>query len=402
MASVELVLALLSIGEIEQAIVVTDSIGRQTLGEQVHPTFRMTDELAEGEERDRKVARLIQALESSAYDIAGYRSQSYSEIAEALVHTKRYKNAVEAANRAFEAAQLCQDEEQKIKALTIWAVVHIFAQELQVQVVNAPSLLELIKQCSQNVFSLGAMATARAQIATLCKIAQISAEANEKDRAVATVEDALKLLGPALAEVIQNPYEGVPWMGTGSQLRQDMRRLSLDETSALIEIAGTFARIGEPQRAVDVAQKVVESTKGIQGYIEVTLSDTGARRGDLAVASALSSIADILVQANAKDEAIEIVKKALELAQRAQYYEEGYNVYDVLGRVALAFQQVGDEEHALAVWRTALENARFDDYRGVLNAIRDGAPVIAALDEGKTLLQVLQAALDLEHWWAMK
>jgi hypothetical protein len=57
------------------------------------------------------------------------------------------------------------------------------------------------------------------------------------------------------------------------------------------------------------------------------------------------------------------------------------------------------DQAALAGWQSRLAEAFQKGRGGVFDVLSEGAPLLAAIDQGQTLWEVYQAIREVEAWW---
>lgn len=147
---------------------------------------------------------------------------------------------------------------------------------------------------------------------------------------------------------------------------EDLLRDGYDNDQIRCGVVGALAHAGEINRAVAIVTEV---------------SGAYVARDD-----ALCELAPVLVRAGRVDTLVHAV-------------EVGGAIPRTVERVVPVLITEGHLAEAMLVWRSCLDRARTEDTEQVFNALAAGAPAIAALDHGDTLLAACEAAFAVTTWW---
>ena len=90
------------------------------------------------------------------------------------------------------------------------------------------------------------------------------------------------------------------------------------------------------------------------------------------------------------------LRQVLEAAEKVG--DKGYRAAMLMG-VASALAQAGDPK-ATEAFRCAVQTARFVGRRAVFLVIENCALLLADLDHGKILRQVMEKVIEVDHWWS--
>jgi tetratricopeptide (TPR) repeat protein len=151
---------------------------------------------------------------------------------------------------------------------------------------------------------------------------------------------------------------------------------NLDRGSALGTIAKAFAKAGQLERAVDVAEYLVQDP--------------------IDYATALAAIAGIAAEAEEQEWAIKAAKEAL---RAVHMVGTNWRQPRVFSLIAIAYAKAGYLEDAVEIAERALAVARLLDRRLFMKILEQQVPLISSIDDGATLAAVGEALVEVEQWW---
>jgi tetratricopeptide (TPR) repeat protein len=127
---------------------------------------------------------------------------------------------------------------------------------------------------------------------------------------------------------------------------------------------------------------------GIGGLLDAF----GSFRDELPLSNAIRVVAE----AFAKER---VSTGLLGMAQRANSLADQKAKTNALSGLAQAMSRAEYHDEAIIAWRSAFASVRLSGRPEIYGAISVGAPIIAALDRGRTLLALEAAMQQVDHWW---
>jgi len=188
---------------------------------------------------------------------------------------------------------------------------------------------------------------------------------------------------------------------------------AIDRIDTQAAAAHAFARCGDVAKARNLAGKALEGLGNLDsqwharplGYIAAAavLTDDGAT-GDRAVALARNDLME-------SDDSRPLVEVARQIARTGHLteLERIINTDEVLadsklrqdlgGPVMRAYLDANHLRHALRIWRGLLGDDQLAGLADLTRTLNRGVHVLAALDDGHTLIALHQVMSEIRGWW---
>jgi tetratricopeptide (TPR) repeat protein len=228
------------------------------------------------------------------------------------------------------------------------------------------------------------------------KMAHIHVRAGRLSTAVETLRDATIAVGSLMS---------TPDSSDEAQIR---------DAQALAELAAALAAVGDKAQAEQLSSRafgyvpligdeyrradslqllaigLVRATDppGIGGLFDAL----GSFRDERPLSNAIRYVAEAFAKERVSTGLDGMVERAYSLA------DEGARTNALLG-LAQAMSRAGRNDKAIEAWRSAFASIRLSGRPEIYGTISVGAPIIAALDRGRTLLAIEAAMQQVDHWW---
>jgi tetratricopeptide (TPR) repeat protein len=231
-----------------------------------------------------------------------------------------------------------------------------------------------------------ALAQAQADAAQKCNALGFAAQALARsDRAEQALEVARQMLATAREIEDEEKLAGVVNTLT---LTLAFVQAGREELDALLNlIVSNTEEDGSRDDALESLAQVLTQVGTSNWALQVTgmLSDDDTR------AELLVNIARSL-----DAQQVEIIDQVVEAAQAIETLASRLRA---LGELAQYLFQNGFAERALLLWQEAFDGVETDSREALFELLGKGAPILAALDQGQTLEDILRAVLEVETWW---
>jgi hypothetical protein len=178
---------------------------------------------------------------------------------------------------------------------------------------------------------------------------------------------------------------------------------------ALCGIARAFARSGEVFTVRELGSEMLAVVHTVSDDLKA--QPLGWLATAFAVAEDNDGVERVLGVANAVPDKRVIVRVATELsnvgrdrdleelARMAKTIHQGWLRGELLCAVANGLAGAGRVAEASAVWRGALQAGEAMDKPQLAKVLASGAPIVARLDDGRTLWMLCTALNDVDTWW---
>src|SRR5262249_12757522 len=113
-------------------------------------------------------------------------------------------------------------------------------------------------------------------------------------------------------------------------------------------------------------------------------------------ALALRGVAGAFARVGENERAAEVAVQAL---AAAEMIEDTSTRAEALADVSRALTQAGQQEQALEVVQTAFTTARLVGRASLFTGLECAVSTLAAIDHGQTLWRVYEAVQEIESWW---
>jgi tetratricopeptide (TPR) repeat protein len=166
------------------------------------------------------------------------------------------------------------------------------------------------------------------------------------------------------------------------------------------ELARALVDVGKQAAAVALADKLL-ARGGDNESTRAAVAPLFSYAGDYErAADVVASISPAYV---VRDDALREIAPGLvrdgQLARLLQLLGDGAALPRAVAEIVSALVAVNELEACRKVWHACLDQARTGDAGEVYSAFSAGAPFIAALDGGRTLVAACEAALTVDAWW---
>jgi hypothetical protein len=289
-----------------------------------------------------------------------------SDAAGILIQSGAQKRGVEVAIQAQVAAMSISDAWHKVAALSdvIKALIQTGSQTqaremahqaLAVVTREQPPALVPLKQVERNLTQIGRFGRSLAARAALLGNKR---ETQMLDRAVWS----LTLAGGSSQA-----------LAVAEEIRERWHK-----AEALGRVAEVLALLGEQdglKRALAAAEPIWDAQHRVY---------------------ALCVVARALAKAGSQERAVSVTDKALAATEYIQ--DENVRI-DALSRVARTLALIEPPSQALLVWSKGLVEAKAAGLHSVFSILKEGAALIAAIDNGQKLWSIYETVIEVEEWW---
>jgi tetratricopeptide (TPR) repeat protein len=435
-------------GQFDQALAIAEGVGSERRG--LLSNWRIGDALckvaqalAQVGEKQRAAEAANRALgvvegienersrETGLYNVAPALVQA-GLFDQALAVAERIKGKRSRAHALIRLAEVSAQAGQFDQALAVtegledkWARARALCNVAQALVQGG----EKQKAVDAANWALAAAEGIRVELYLLIQLAEVLAQAGQFDQALAVAEGigdeearaaALSGVAQALARVGERQRAAE----VASQALAVTEGLEDKWARAYVlgEVAQALVQGGEKQKAVDAANWALAAAEGIEvePYLLIQLAEVLAQAGQfdqaLAVAEgietadergvALSKVPEVLAQAGQFDQALAVAEgigdeeaRSVALSKVSETIEDEWHKVHMLSGMNQLLIKTGQEEFVRRALRSAFTLIPLVGRKGVLRVLQKSAMALAGLDQGQTLWQVYQAVMEVESWW---